>query len=445
MAHKAIGLAVAMAITLLPGISMADDDFTVFGGDTYASGQTPKLDDPSPRSVFVSGFSPSIDASVAKDAHIAGGHVSIDAPIAGDVYAAGFWVSIDGPVSGDVSASGYSVSLGKAADVGGNTRVASRSLDIDGNLSGSLLAVAQNVTINGEISGDVLVAIDHLTFGPDAKINGSLVYLGPRDADIPASVIDPDRVIHKRIAGRAITTLAELTAAGETLNKLKDGKAVKTAVEVTAAKKAVQVTAVALSGHEQKSFWTELADFIAALVINLIVVALLFWLMPRRTELTRARLQDRPLGSLGYGFIAMAALIGVVPVAALTIVGIVLIPFFILFAVIVCYIAYLLAAYALAWWALNAIKPVPQTFVNRLLATAAGLALFSLLHYVPYVGWIANIAITFLGLGAVFALAGLHMLTRRERPSAEVIATPPPAPPAGTTDPMNPPDEPPRA
>lgn len=436
MAHKAIGLAAAMVMTLLPGMVMADDDFTVFGGDTYASGQTPTLDEPSPRSAFVSGFSPSIDASVARDAHVAGGHVSIDAPISGDLYAAGFWISVDGPVGGDITASGYSVSLDRNVTVGGNSRIAARSIEIDGDLSGSLLAVAQNVTINGEISGDVLVAIDHLTFGPDARINGNLVYVGPRTADIPASVIDPGRVVHKKIAGQALSTLAQLTAVGEALHELRENGALRTAAEVAAGKKAVEITAGMIADHHQQTFWSQLADFITTLVINLVVVALFFWLAPKRTEFSRARLQARPFASLGYGFLALSMLIGAIPVAAVTIVGIVLIPFLILLAVIACYLAYLLATYALAWWAFTAIRPVAPTMVNRLLATAVGLALFSLLHYVPYIGWIANVAIMLTGLGAISALCGHHMLARRKGRGADVITTPPPA---GS------PDEPPRA
>nr|WP_272210415.1 hypothetical protein [Marinicella sp. W31]MDC2876296.1 hypothetical protein [Marinicella sp. W31] len=207
-------LVIAGVLALSPAAAFADDDVMVFGDDTYVSGQTTNLDTDSPRSAFVSGFSASINGPVAKDAHIAGGHVSVDAPVAGDLYAAGFWVAIDGSIGGDLSASGYSVSLEKNASIGGNSRVSARSIEVDAPMSGSFLAVAQKIAINAPITGDVMIGITELTFGPDARIDGTLTYVGPKSIEIPENVISPDRVIHRQFAGTALSTLAQMSAAG---------------------------------------------------------------------------------------------------------------------------------------------------------------------------------------------------------------------------------------
>ncbi|TNB48161.1 hypothetical protein FF124_07420 [Martelella lutilitoris] len=414
MMDRTIRLAAAAVLALLPATALADDDLMVFGGDTYVSGQTANLDTDSGRSAFVSGFSASIDAAVTKDAHIAGGHVSVDAPVSGDLYAAGFWIAIDGPVGGDLSASGYSVSLEKNATIGGNSRIAARTIEIDADLAGSLLAVAQDITINTEITGDVMLAVDNLTFGPNAKIDGLLSYVGPQDIEIPESVISADRVTHRRIAGAALSSLAQMTAAGEALHDLRENGAVRTAAEIAAGKEVVKVAGEKTFGHDDDNVWALLAGFLVTLIAYVIVAAIFFNFAPARTETIRVRLMAKPFASLCYGFLALSMLVGAVPVAAITIVGIVLIPFVILLIVAACILSYLVAAYAFAWGILSKIKPISPSLTNKLLATAAGIVLLSLTHYLWFFGWIINLAVVLIGLGAIAAVCGKGMMARRE-------------------------------
>ncbi|PRX07270.1 UNVERIFIED_ORG: hypothetical protein BCL66_11386 [Martelella mediterranea] len=404
-------------LALIPSVVFADDDVMVFGGDTYASGKMSNLDTNSPRSAFVSGFSASLDGPVAKDAHIAGGHVSVDAPVSGDLYAAGVWVTVDGPVGGDLSVSAYSVAVETKATVGGNSRIAARSVEIDSDLAGSLLAVAQDVTINGTITGDVMLAVDNLTFGPDAKIAGLLSYVGPQDIEIPESVIAADRVIHRRVAGAALSSLAQMTAAGEALHDLRENGTVRTAAEIAAGKEAVKIAGEETFGHDD-GFWALLAGFLVTLIAYVIVAAIFFNFVPERTEATRARLMAKPLASLCYGFLALSMLVGAVPVAAITIVGIVFIPFVVLAIFVACVLAYLVAAYAFAWAILSRIKPISPSLTNKLLATAAGIVLLSMTHYLWFFGWIINLAVVLMGLGALAAVCGRRMLSRKDGPTA---------------------------
>ena len=424
MGRAAIRLMAIAMLALLPGLANADDDVMVFGQDTYATGQTTTLDVASPRSAFVSGFTASLDGPVTKDAHIAGGHVSVDAPVSGDLYAAGAWVSIDDAVGGDISASGYSVSLDKNAAVGGNTRIAARSIEIDAPLSGSFLAVAGTLTINTVITGDVMLTVNKLTFGPDAKIDGNLVYVGPQSIEIPESVIPADRVTHQKIAGAALSSLAQFTAAGQTLHDIRENGALKTAAEVAGGKEAATLAVDEMRGGHSQGFWALLAGFLISLIAYLVIAAIFFAYVPGRTETVRARLVEKPFASLGYGFVSLSMLIGSIPVAAMTIIGIVFIPFLALFAFAACMLAYLVAAYALSWWALSSIKPLTPSLINKLLATAAGIVLLSLTHYLWFFGWIINIAVVLIGLGAMTALCGHTMLAKRaEKKEAEEPAS----------------------
>ena len=406
MMHRIKPLAATLLIALLPATALADGTM-VFGGDTYASGKTTTLDQPSPRSAFVSGLSATLDGPVTKDAHLAGGHVTVDAAVAGDLYTAGAWVIIDNTVGGDVSAAGYSVSLNSSAAVGGNARIAASEIDVNAPVSGSLLAAASEITINAEISGDVMLTAEDITFGPDARINGTLNYVSPSAIEIPSNVIAPDKVQHKRLTRAALATLARMTIAGEFLQDMDENGNFSDAAKSAANNQ--------LRDDDRGNFGSLLVGFLVTLACLLLITALLLTSMPECLEKTRKRLVSRPFSSLGYGFVALSALIGAVPVSAMTIIGLPLVPFFILIVVIAWIMAYITATYALAWKAVLAIKPMSPTLINRLLATAAGFVLLSLTHYLWFFGWIINLLVVLVGLGAVATTCGKRMIERSVR------------------------------
>ncbi|AJY46136.1 hypothetical protein TM49_11345 [Martelella endophytica] len=379
--------------------ALADDDTFVFGGDTYASGATPSLRQDSPRSAFLSGFSVTLDGAVTRNAHLAGARVRADGPVSGDLYAAGFSVDVDGAVAGDVSIAGANIEIGESASIGGNARLFGGTVEVDAPITGSLLAAAGNLTLNAPISGDAMFAGDEISFGPDATIGGTLTYSAPEEIDIPESVISPEKVTFHKLT----PSVTETTDEDEAL---------------------VSSDTVKVTGY------------ITTLVFMLALAAFFLTFTPTRVEAMRARLMTRPLASLGYGFLALSMLIGAVPVALLTLVAIPLIPFVVLATVIAWTLAYLLAVFALSWWVVTKIRPMRASLLNMLLATAAGLVLMSLLHYLPFFGWIANMAVVLIGLGAMAAICGKGLQERRLRRTA-----PPAAPvPATPSEPAEPPE-----
>ena len=404
-------LATAFAVlTLGSAAAMADDDkIMVFGGDTYASGTTTVLNQDSPRNAFVAGATARLDGSVGRDALLAGARVRSNASVNGDLYAAGFSVKIDGTVAGDLSAAGADIEIGPRAAVSGNARLAAGSVEINAPIAGSLLVGSGDLTLNAAVSGDVRIMGDDIAFGPDATIGGTLTYYAPDEVAIPESVIAADKVTYRKLTPKPASEEAP--------------------------------------EPEVVSDTTVVASFISMLVFMLALATVFLLLAPQRTEAARARLITRPFASLGYGFVALSTLFGAVPLALMTLIAIPLIPFIILATVALWTLAYLLAVYALSWWLVTSIRPLKPSLVNRLLAIAGGLVLMSLLHYLPFFGWIANIIVVLLGFGAMAALCGQGMLARRAaRRKADVVETPPPHPPAAAAaDPTDPPDEPPRA
>nr|WP_272210416.1 hypothetical protein [Marinicella sp. W31]MDC2876297.1 hypothetical protein [Marinicella sp. W31] len=201
---------------------------------------------------------------------------------------------------------------------------------------------------------------------------------------------------------------------------------VRTTAEGVATKAAVNVAKNQLLGGDDAGFWALLAGLLVTLIIYLVIVAIFLAYVPGRTEAVRARLAAKPFSSLCLGFLFLSMLVGAVPVAAVTVVGIVFIPFILLAIFAACVLAYLVATYTMAWAVLSRIKPIVPSLLNKLLATAAGLVLLSLTHYLWFFGWIINLAVVLFGLGAIAAVCAKTMLARREGDAAEEAATLPP-------------------
>lgn len=350
------------------------DDRTVIGGDAYVGGGSAVLSDPSPRDAFLAGFSADLLGRVEKDANAVGFNVDFDAPVGGDIHAAGFSVKIAQPVGEDVTAAGFSIYIREQAAIGGNARLSAGTITLDAPVAGSLIATAGTMTINQAVAGDARLTGGKIIFGPAAKIGGRLAYFAPEPIVIPPSVITADRVSYTKL-GAAGAASAAREAAGQTT----------------------------------QWFWPSMLGLLIgfALTIGFLVAvaALLLALAPGLVERLRGDAAAAPFRSMLMGLIGMGMLIGLVPVAAMTLVGIPLIPFVILAAIVLWTLGYLLGAYSVSVRAAKSFREIPETMAGRLVILALGLAVIATLNFIPIIGWLINLAIVFIGLGAIVSLA----------------------------------------
>ncbi len=354
----------------------------VIGGDTFAAGDDAQLQAPAKRDAFVAGFSVDVGEDVTEDAHFAGFSVESGGRVGGDLYAAGFGVEIEQPVGGDLTASGFKVKLDESASVGGNARLAGRSLRVKGDIAGTLVAAAGTLTLAGTVSGDVSFTGRSIRFREGARIVGSLAYSAPERIDIPASVVDAGRVTYSKL---------ELPATAERIREHLDRA----------------------SRGWFPGFWGAVLAAIFGLLFLVLVGALLLAFWPETVERLRVSAMRRPWVAILTGVLSLAMLIGLVPVSAMTLVGIPLIPIVMLLIAAVWIAGYLLGVYALAWRVLEAFRPVPETLGGRLVLLGGGLVVLLILNFIPFIGWIANLLIVFLGLGTLAAalfgkIAGRH-------------------------------------
>lgn len=368
--------------------ALADGGQLTFGGDQYAGGQAAQIDAPVARDAFAAGYDVSLRAPVAGDAHLAGFNVTQAADVAGNLYAAGFSVSITGNVGGDVTAMANSIALASPQPVGGNVRLAGQTLNVSAEIAGSALLTGQTVTLAAPVKGDVSFVGEALNFGPNARVDGTLTIRAPREIAVPASVAAAERVHFEQLVAPDYAT-----EAGKTAEHVVRG--VWPAVWAT-------------------GLWWLLL-FIAGLVV--------ITLLPRVTQALEVAGSAHPFRRLGLGFVTFAAVVGLVPVLAMTILGLALIPFALLFDVLACALGYVAGAYLVGGRIAQAMLPIDSN-VKRAAVLAASIVVAGLLGMIPIVGWLITLVVLCFGFGAI----ARAILGPAERPPQPALAAAAPAP-----------------
>ncbi len=150
------------------------------------------------------------------------------------------------------------------------------------------------------------------------------------------------------------------------------------------------------------TFMSLLGGFIVTLGFFVVLGAIFLSLMPKKVARLEHLITERPGIALLSGVIGLSILFGLVPISALTIVGIPLVPIVLLTTIAVWTLGYVLGAYAVAMRALRgAGAPENPTIWIRLLALVVGVTLVALLNFIPFLGWMANLALVLVGIGAM--------------------------------------------
>lgn len=356
-----------LAFTAIIGASSAaanaDESSLTLGGDQFVAGQTINLAAPVERDAFAIGNDVKLSGPVTGDAHLAGFDVEVTAAVTGDVYAAGFSVNAAANIGGDFTAAGNTVRVQSGALLGGNARLAAATVTLDAPVAGAALVTAGSLTLNAPVSGDLHFYGENLTFGPNARVDGQLDISAPKEVAVPASVASADRV--------KFQLLEQPDYVGET------GKSATTVL-----------------GRFWPVFWTVVGWWLLLVVVGAAFIALL----PGTVSSMQAASQRHPFRRLGLGFLAFAAVLGLVPALAFTIVGLLLLPFVLVLAVIACSLAYLSGAFFIGLRIASAFVRT-DTNLRRLAVLAAALVAAALVGMIPVVGWLITLGILVFGFG----------------------------------------------
>ena len=334
--------------------------------DIFKAEQKVKTVEPINDDLFATGFSIEINERIEDDAHLIGFQVEVDEVVGGNLYASGALVDIDAPVLGDVTATGFDVDIGQNVEVGGNTRLAGRKVNLAGTINGSASIAADVLILEGVVMGDVSFIGRTITFSDDAKINGALTYRTPSELKIPSTVVKYD-LVHW-----------EPWNVADVNSTLEDQ----------------------LSKHGP-SIWSLVSLFLGGLAAVIVLAMLFLSIMPRRIEKLRTIADCNYKRTSTFGFFTLAALFGLVPVTASTIVAAPLLPLVLFFIVVAWLLGYFLGVYTISYRICGHYFANIDSNIGRLLVLIAGLFMFAILNVIPVLGWLLNLFGLFLGLGAV--------------------------------------------
>ncbi|WP_439154274.1 hypothetical protein [Yoonia sp.] len=364
---------IVLVAQLLVTAATAETVSTTNGGDSFMAGSTISQTYDAPGDIFVAGEVVTISGQSDGDVHIAGMNVEVDTNTNADLYAAGATVTVRADVAQDVTAMGYTVRLSPGAAVGGNARLLGRALVVNSPIAGALTAAGGEIALNSVIQGDVRLTTDNMTFGPDAQIMGQLVYASRSEIDIPERVISSDRVRYERLTR------------GMGWDDMRDTW------------EEVEMPAL-------PTFISLFSVFLITLAFFVLIGSIFLTFAPKHVSRMRRDITNRPGHIFLLGIVGLSMLFGLIPITALTIVGIPFVPFGILLIILAWTLGYLLAAYAIAMRVMAAAGgPADPSLLIRLVVLAVAVCVVTLLNFIPFVGWIINYTLVLLGVGAMTA------------------------------------------
>ncbi|HZR45500.1 MAG TPA: polymer-forming cytoskeletal protein, partial [Candidatus Manganitrophaceae bacterium] len=324
------------------------------------------------------------DQVVDEDYFAVGEVVEIRGTVHGDVYAAGKEIRIEGTVDGDLLAAGGNVRVsGKVAQ---NARIAGGEVTVAGAIGRNLTAAGGKILLaeNGAVGGNVTAAGDLTVSG---RIGGRL-----------RTMAGHVRVTSSAAVGGEVRYVSREAAA------IEEGARIDGQVLQQSPPRIFDFSAGAFSGFLVGLFlFIRIISLISTLIIGIFLIAL----FPRFSREVVATLKQKPLASLGWGFVLTIAVPVIFIGLLVTLVGIPVA--FILFPLYL--ISLYLARLVFILWIGAALLDRFGAGGHEGLALLIGLLIYSLLTAIPGPGGLITLLIIMVGLGAV-------LLTARSRHAA---------------------------
>ncbi len=133
----------------------------------------------------------------------AGANVNINAPVGNDLWAAGANVTVNESVADNAMLAGSSVVIGPDATIGNDARIAAASVDLKGKVKRNLYISSANAEISSEVGGDVVAYVEKMTLNPGAVVKGKLVIHSPNKPVIsPEAKVTGNVEYHQTERGR---------------------------------------------------------------------------------------------------------------------------------------------------------------------------------------------------------------------------------------------------
>lgn len=340
--------------TTLSSSETAAGNLYLFGGTVTSAGAVAG-------DLVAGGGTVIISGAVVKDLAVGGGSVTVISNVGDDVRIGGGNILLNGKVGGDVVAAGGSVLI-SGTGVGGDVMWTGGMLSVMAPVGGNMQLSGGEVTINAHIKGNVLFTGAKLTLGKDAVIEGSLTYSAQSEATMEAGAV---------VKGA-------------------------TSFEPLKSSPAKDRSAKGLIAFVSLFF---LVKFLAALAL-----ALVFGLVFKRYALTVVRgALEQPLAEMGRGIVVLIVLPVASVIALVTLIGI---PFgilgllaFIILLIVASSFAAIIAGSLAHKWMFK-----PADYLVNWKTILLGVAVVTLLGFIPFVGGLAKFLLFIVALGSMMKL-----------------------------------------
>jgi hypothetical protein len=169
-----------------------------------------------------------------------------------------------------------------------------------------------------------------------------------------------------------------------------------------------------------------LSVFLVTLGFLVLLGGAVLALAPRRCEALRRAGSQRPALMVLLGVLGLATLLGLLPVAAMTVIGLPLVPVLLLAILVVWTLGYVLGVYVIALRLYQAFGGREDpALAGRVLLLGSAVLAFSLMNFVPVLGWMVNFLLVLFGVGTL-STGMLRALVARlpQDPAADQPQTP---------------------
>ena len=317
------------------------------------------------------------------------------------LFTGGDSVIIEGTVNGDVMAFGRTIEI--RGTVRGNVISCAQSLIIEGTVEGTVYGFAQNIRMRGQAARDLYGFGQNVSLERQGQVARNMVSFAQNvmiDGNAGLDLITFAQKIDVRGS-----VMRDFSAHGQTVSLLSTARVGRNVVAEVPNKDAFKIESGAAVGGKQDvkvvpprpsqyaTVWFYIRQ-ILWLLAAFITGMLLFWLFP---SLSRPPLETRDdyLKAGVAGFLATVATPVAALIIAITIIGL---PVG-LVSLCLWILGLYLAKIVIAAFVGRSLLASPATSLP--IALLAGLIIVLIAVDLPFIGWLINFILTFLGLGAI--------------------------------------------
>ena len=402
----------------------------VIEDDLYVGANTFTLDGTIKGDLVVFGSIIEINGTVEGDLIAAGQTVVVRGTVKDDARIAGMALTLDSDaqVGDDVVAAGMSIEGKKGSSVGGDFFCAGYQALLAGDVAQDLTVAVGGLQLSGNVGGDVKAEVGEAEEGPPPTFFTMMMPGAPAMPSVPMGLTVDEGA---RIGGKLdYTSAKEWTIPAGVVG----GAITRHEPEIE-----VEEEEIVVSPARRAADW--FLGHLRRLVTLLLVGLLIVWVVPGWAEKAIGTLRAKPLPSLGWGVVSIAAfilallVILIATILLAVVLGIItlgglagttvwtggltmaLLVFF--FSVAVTYVTKVVVSFLGGRVILARLQP--DWAEGRIWPLVVGVVLFVIITAIPILGWLVSLIVVLLGLGALWLL-GRDVYRQRRAAPVEVEA-----------------------